>query len=1005
MVDESVCEKMLVVVVQLKGVQNFIQDANVMNGCEVNLFVLVLSSDPDLLIEYIPLGVKGKVIVSDGVSSLQKIQFLARQGSMVPYAIDLKFQMNQTVLESTSINVTCNNHTGWHFEKSNLTHALRVDGSQYKTEILYSFSTENSDTPLEMSTDCSTTGSSKCTLSTLFNNKGQILYSLSFAPESFTSKQSSLMITLRDKNLVTVTQRQVDLLPMTNQTYKTLNTEAYPSALPASGHTAKSVYLRLTNVDNKYLNDFSPISCPMFRVRDTDLVDPTFEYASICFVSSNTKITQTTYDLLIAHHSYTVVDYQYAGSPTSMPYSTSTMYNYFNLFATIRSCAHMTPFSVQDHVLPAFPFGYHSGNLTTLTYSAGLYIKFFAPSVDYKLVSKSSLQLYNNTVISQVPPTVLGFSCNRLTPFHKYLLNITVSTPNDISYIFIKELGVTLGQEDGYPLGNGVIRFEKVIDVILVVDYYLTVCDVFTNCVTYQNGDFYDTNFNQIKSLAGNVLGAIIQNIKYAQQSDTLVFEIEYVSEIGLREIHLNFTSDLDPLPYTLRLNTKTTSFVPGLNGGATIKGNITLDPMSKTQVFIIDSALTIDAGFNHLDSRNPNSVNPIANIPQLQFNYTKTPISTPKTTLTLKSITQTPGKIDVGAWNRSLSYFLEVNTTGQVFSRNKPVMYLSSNYNQTLVATCSLVGATNSYSSMCNFDIPYGWGSTGFSVSVYGWMDLNYNFYGFTPTDLKAIGYAPAIVHSFSPVLESHSPLSKMGGKLTIMGHSLPDCDVLECLLQNGTIVRTVVFSNWTYAMTSTPNRDTHSYSTLVDDGFVNATIEWFKEQTLINFANQTIVMSPFTAKYSVNISLYSFQSPLNHLQLEFKTILNNIKTNECSDASDDNDPLPEDYVELNISQKSLLGRFQAYGIVDDRRSLITSQVLSTTPNGTNSITKIIGMNVPYFTYVAQIDPDFSVLMNGNDNPCSSAKNNTKLIIIVLDKHHKKDMAQKIRRMTVINQ
>ncbi|KAM9957963.1 hypothetical protein ACTFIW_012939 [Dictyostelium discoideum] len=207
-------------------------------------------------------------------------------------------------------------------------------------------------------------------------------------------------------------------------------------------------------------------------------------------------------------------------------------------------------------------------------------------------------------------------------------------------------------------------------------------------------------------------------------------------------------------------------------------------------------------------------------------------------------------------------------------------------------------------------------------------------------------------------------------------------------------------------------PNENFYTTSILDNNNnsklICNVTVSsiWYEQLTVITFADQKITMDPSTLKFNINITSYPFSNKLNTLQLVIsasaKGTNNNSKSDYCSSSSYGNTVLDNsNYLKLTINYQSIYGKFIKRGIIDFKTiSIGNSQLASNDPIIENDhddevITStfqksFIAINIPYYVFLAQLDPSFSVLVNPNLNNdensiCSQSNDhsiNEKLII-----------------------
>ncbi|KAF2069967.1 hypothetical protein CYY_008717 [Polysphondylium violaceum] len=160
-----------------------------------------------------------------------------------------------------------------------------------------------------------------------------------------------------------------------------------------------------------------------------------------------------------------------------------------------------------------------------------------------------------------------------------------------------------------------------------------------------------------------------------------------------------------------------------------------------------------------------------------------------------------------------------------------------------------------------------------------------------------------------------------------------------------------------------------------------VNVSIDYFNQPLPVNitFANQIFEMNPYSLKYSINISEYSFSSSFNSLQLVLLASIESNLQDECSSKIfQDTVESGSEYVKMQVNDHSLYGRFIKRGIIDGRIKTIDNVLLDSQYNSVTSESKsqsYIGINIPYFRKSVEIDPDFSVLVD--NRPASSESEN----------------------------
>ncbi|KAN0040610.1 hypothetical protein ACTA71_008948 [Dictyostelium dimigraforme] len=215
-----------------------------------------------------------------------------------------------------------------------------------------------------------------------------------------------------------------------------------------------------------------------------------------------------------------------------------------------------------------------------------------------------------------------------------------------------------------------------------------------------------------------------------------------------------------------------------------------------------------------------------------------------------------------------------------------------------------------------------------------------------------------------------------------------------------NSNEINSFTFKEWEYYKI---NNETSQYKTnFINLGLttnITITLQWFNNDSTIEFGNQIINMNPSTIKYTVEISEYKFSSKLNQLQLIMKASISVNKTDEiCSDkdfgetSNGDN----SNYLKIQVDNHSLYGRFIKRALIDSIPRSIDNVQLDSSMKIIDSASlsqSYIGISVPYFKRNIVLDPDFSLLVGSSpssDNSICSFNNsnnfsNTKIAAIVI--------------------
>ncbi|KAN0036335.1 hypothetical protein ACTFIV_001626 [Dictyostelium citrinum] len=257
-------------------------------------------------------------------------------------------------------------------------------------------------------------------------------------------------------------------------------------------------------------------------------------------------------------------------------------------------------------------------------------------------------------------------------------------------------------------------------------------------------------------------------------------------------------------------------------------------------------------------------------------------------------------------------------------------------------------------------------------------------------------LGCTSKVVVIPPPKLNSTTPTSELpvlgennSNSTNILFKSLISIVSLRELNFQGNVENEFKFEKWIYTEI---NSNQHQYFTTIDVPSINstsnqttttnimATIQWFPNQTTIQFANQPLIMNPSTVKYTIEIGSYNFKNKLNQLQLVLSASMDSSNTKDIcskSEFGDTNSADNSNYVKIQVDNHSLYGRFIKRAIVDSQVISIENEQLDSSMNPINSASSsqsFIGITIPYYRFSITLDPDFSVLVD--DKSVSSGGN-----------------------------
>ncbi|EAL71594.1 hypothetical protein DDB_G0271808 [Dictyostelium discoideum AX4] len=216
-----------------------------------------------------------------------------------------------------------------------------------------------------------------------------------------------------------------------------------------------------------------------------------------------------------------------------------------------------------------------------------------------------------------------------------------------------------------------------------------------------------------------------------------------------------------------------------------------------------------------------------------------------------------------------------------------------------------------------------------------------------------------------------------------------------------NDNVVNNYTFDKWVFkSISDTQNKKIYSYFSNITMNNqvvsnITSTLEWNSQASIVQFAGQDISLNPSSIKYTISISKYNFLNQLNTLQLVMSASIqaqNNPQSenDECSSnsfgnssSSPNQDKIDSNYMQLQVNDHSFYGRFIKRCLLDSRIVPISNSKLDENQieqKSNNKISSFIGINIPWFSSEAIIDPDFSVLLSHSDNPCNGVNGDSGL-------------------------
>jgi len=151
-----------------------------------------------------------------------------------------------------------------------------------------------------------------------------------------------------------------------------------------------------------------------------------------------------------------------------------------------------------------------------------------------------------------------------------------------------------------------------------------------------------------------------------------------------------------------------------------------------------------------------------------------------------------------------------------------------------------------------------------------------------------------------------------------------------------------------------------THDYVTQFDNGAIlNVKLWEFSEQYSIPFANQILQMQPNSVKMSCTISAWPFVSLTNSLQIVLAPVYVDGDSTEVCQTSTDNSDLNGNlrWFEATVNGVTLYGEFISDAVIDGAVKPVSFRLA---PD------QYIYATLPFFWTSAEIDPSYSVLLEG---------------------------------------
>ncbi|KYQ90061.1 EGF-like domain-containing protein [Tieghemostelium lacteum] len=228
-----------------------------------------------------------------------------------------------------------------------------------------------------------------------------------------------------------------------------------------------------------------------------------------------------------------------------------------------------------------------------------------------------------------------------------------------------------------------------------------------------------------------------------------------------------------------------------------------------------------------------------------------------------------------------------------------------------------------------------------------------------------------PPKVNTSNPDIDNEFTTTLPNGDTVTLGAYIK-IESLREMSFNDSVVKTFKFNSWIFTNKSSPLNDYLEYqyrTTVLSNGKttkIKVTIQYYTQLKTIWFANEKVQMLPSTIKYRIEMSPYGFNDPLNYLQFLMSTTLDSTEDDVCSYQESGNVANSNiEYVRLQINETSLYCRYIKRGVVDNRIQWISNTIypINSEQQTSNHLTRMVGVNIPYYIANALVDPDFTIL------------------------------------------
>eukprot|EP01132_Coremiostelium_polycephalum_P009720 gene9720-11936_t len=241
----------------------------------------------------------------------------------------------------------------------------------------------------------------------------------------------------------------------------------------------------------------------------------------------------------------------------------------------------------------------------------------------------------------------------------------------------------------------------------------------------------------------------------------------------GLKEITITVTGDLDKSPYVFTLRPENKTSGDQFNGVYSIRFDHEFQ--TPEQTYTIVSATSIDtAGVKG----NFYTINPLYRF----LNSSLLTLVTPRTTsdqLDISSpVLESMTVVELVPYKEYQVNFTVFDESG-ISPRHFPIVYISSQLTQPIGFKSNLISRNDTNAEFSSIvRVPKNFGNQCMLISIYGIFDTYFNLAGYNWNQILKMNTITNprrdLFPDYTPTLTHHSPISKLGGRITIYGSFL---------------------------------------------------------------------------------------------------------------------------------------------------------------------------------------------------------------------------------------